>query len=235
MTPEQKCRYSRNTLMPEIGAEGQLRLLNSHVLVVGAGALGSIASMYMAASGTGHITILDFDTIDVSNLQRQLSFTTGQCGMKKVEALAMRLAEINPDISITPVETLLTTDNAASLIEGQDLVIEGSDNPATKYIVSDTCRQLGIPCVLGGVAQWQGQVMSWAPGYPCYRDIFPEAAGAGGFTPCSIGGVLGPLPGITGSAQAAEAIKILTGAGHPLYGRMLLFDTLDAYSRILDL
>ncbi len=214
MTPEQKCRYSRNTLMPEIGAEGQLRLLNSHVLVVGAGALGSI---------------------DVSNLQRQLSFTTGQCGMKKVEALAMRLAEINPDISITPVETLLTTDNAASLIEGQDLVIEGSDNPATKYIVSDTCRQLGIPCVLGGVAQWQGQVMSWAPGYPCYRDIFPEAAGAGGFTPCSIGGVLGPLPGITGSAQAAEAIKILTGAGHPLYGRMLLFDTLDASSRILDL
>ncbi len=222
MTPEQKCRYSRNTLMPEIGAEGQLRLLNSHVLVVGAGALGSIASMYMAASGTGHVTILDFDTIDVSNLQRQLSFTTGQCGMKKVEALAMRLAEINPDISITPVETLLTTDNAASLIEGQDLVI-------------DTCRQLGIPCVLGGVAQWQGQVMSWAPGYPCYRDIFPEAAGAGGFTPCSIGGVLGPLPGITGSAQAAEAIKILTGAGHPLYGRMLLFDTLDASSRILDL
>ena len=155
--------------------------------------------------------------------------------MKKVEALAMRLAEINPDISITPVETLLTTDNAASLIEGQDLVIEGSDNPATKYIVSDTCRQLGIPCVLGGVAQWQGQVMSWSPGYPCYRDIFPESAGAGGFTPCSIGGVRGPLPGITGSTQAAEAIKILTGAGHPLYGRMLLFDTLDASSRILDL
>lgn len=235
MTPDQRRRYSRNIMLPEIGKEGQRRLLDAHVLVIGAGALGSISAMYLAGSGVGRITVADFDTIDISNLQRQLSFTTAQCGRKKAEALRERIAEINPDIEVTAIDSMITSRQIDELTRGADLVLEGSDNPATKYIVSDSCTRCGTPYVLGGVAQWQGQVMSWRQGYPCYREIFPEAAEDGGFTPCSIGGVLGPLPGIIGSWQAAEAIKILTGSGSPLYGRMALVDILAASSRIVDL
>ena len=229
MTPDQRRRYSRNVMLDGMGKEGQERLLRSRALVVGCGALGSICAMYLAGSGVGELTLVDFDTIDISNLQRQLSFTTAQCGQKKAEALAERIAAINPEVKLSVHTGMLTRKNAAELFEGKDVVIEGSDNPATKYLVTDLCAELGIPCVLGGVSQWQGQVMSWAPGgpWPTYRDIFPEAAEEGGFTPCSLGGVLGPLPGIIGSYQASEAIKILTGAGTPLYGQMLLL-TLDS-------
>lgn len=235
LTPDQRRRYSRNTLMPEIGPEGQLRLLDSKVLIIGAGALGSIAAMYLAASGVGHITVADFDTIDISNLQRQLSFTTAQCGMKKVEALRRRLEEINPEIEINPIDGLVTARDIDSLVSSHNLVLEGSDNPSTKYLVNDSCGRCGIPYVLGGVAQWQGQVMSWHPGCTSYRDLFPEAAAEGGFTPCSLGGVLGPLPGIIGSTQAAEAIKILTGAGTPLYNRLLIHDLLNATTTTLEI
>lgn len=235
LNPDQKRRYSRNILMPEIGREGQLRLLNSNVLIVGAGALGSIAAMYLAASGVGQITLVDFDTIDISNLQRQLSFTTAQCGQKKAEATRRRLESINPDIRIEIFDGMLTRKNAQELFQGKDLVIEGSDNPATKYLVTDLCADMSIPYVLGGVAQFRGQVMSWKPGCPKYSDIFPEPAEDGAYTPCAIGGVLGPLPGIIGSYQAAEAIKMLTDAGTPLYGRLLIIDALTATTQTINL
>lgn len=235
LSKEQRLRYSRNLLLPEIGKEGQQRLLASRVLVVGAGALGSIVAMYLAASGVGHITLADYDTVDISNLQRQLSFSTADCGSMKVDAARRRIADINPDVKVDVFAKMITGDNAHDLFAGHDLVVEGSDNPATKYLVTDLCAELGIPCVLGGVSQFQGQVMSWAPGYPAYRDLFPERAEDGGYTPCSLGGVLGPLPGVIASTQACEAIKILTGAGTPLYGKLFMVDMLNPSATLLDL
>lgn len=232
---EQRLRYSRNLMLPEIGRPGQRKLLDAKVLIVGVGALGSITAMYLAASGVGHLTLADYDTIDISNLQRQLSFSTDDCGKFKVDAARDRLLSINPEISVTTINGMLTRQNAGEIIAQHDLVIEGSDNPATKYLISDECRAVGVPCVLGGVTQFSGQVMSWQEGYPTYRDIFPDQAAEGGYTPCSIGGVLGPLPGIVASWQAAEAVKILTGAGTPLYGRMLLIDALTANTTVITL
>lgn len=235
LSKEQRLRYSRNILLPEIGKEGQRRLLDSRVLIVGTGALGSIAAMYLAASGVGHITLADYDTVDISNLQRQLSFSTADCGSMKVDAARSRMASINPDVTVDVFARMITGENAHGLFSGHDLVIEGSDNPATKYLVTDTCAELQIPCVLGGVTQFQGQVMSWAPGHPTYRDLFPEQAEAGGYTPCSLGGVLGPLPGVIASTQACEAVKILTGAGTPLYGKLFMVDMLNPSATVLDL
>lgn len=235
LTKEQRLRYSRNIMLPEIGKRGQELLLKSRVLIVGTGALGSITAMYLAASGVGHLTLVDYDTIDLSNLQRQLSFATSDCGTKKTDAAKRRIAEINPDVRVDLFDKMLTKGNVRELFEGHDLVIEGSDNPATKYLVTDLCAELGIPCVLGGVAQYRGQVTSWAPGYPTYRDLFPESAAEGGYTPCSLGGILGPLPGVIASTQACEAIKIITGAGTPLYGRLFLLDLLNPAATILDL
>lgn len=235
LSKEQRLRYSRNLLLPEIGKEGQRRLLDSRVLIVGTGALGSIAAMYLAASGVGHITLADYDTVDISNLQRQLSFSTADCGSMKVDAARSRMASINPDVTVDVFARMITGENAHGLFSGHDLVIEGSDNPATKYLVTDTCAELQIPCVLGGVTQFQGQVMSWAPGHPTYRDLFPEQAEAGGYTPCSLGGVLGPLPGVIASTQACEAVKILTGSGTPLYGKLFMVDMLNPSATVLDL
>lgn len=235
LSPEQQERYIRNIQLSELGLKGQKRLLESRVLIVGTGALGSISSMYLAASGVGHLTLVDFDIIGLSNLQRQLSFSTGDCGRLKTEAARRRIAEINPEVNVDLFTEKLTRKNATGLFAGHDLVIEGSDNPDTKYMVTDLCAEMDIPCVLGGVAQFKGQVTSWKPGFPTYRDIFPESAPEGGYTPCSIGGVFGPLPGIVASAQACEAIKILTGTGTPLYGRLLVIDTLNPAATILDL
>ena len=228
-------RYSRNLMLPEIGRPGQHKLLTSRVLIVGVGALGSIAAMYLAASGVGCITLADYDTIDISNLQRQLSFSTEDCGKFKAESARDRLLSINPEVNVSVINNMLTRQNTPELIAAHDLVIEGSDNPSTKYLISDMCHAAGVPCVLGGVAQFNGQVMSWKPGYPTYRDIFPEQAAEGGYTPCSLGGVLGPLPGIVASWQAAEAIKILTDIGTPLFGRMLLIDALSAATTVITL
>ncbi|MCM1319758.1 MAG: HesA/MoeB/ThiF family protein [Muribaculaceae bacterium] len=235
LSKEQRLRYSRNIMLPEIGRKGQQQLLRSKVLIVGTGALGSIAAMYLAGSGVGEITIADYDTIDISNLQRQLSFSTEDCGKLKVLATKERLLSINPEIRVNVIDKMLTRNNAQDLISSHHLVIEGSDNPSTKYLISDLCKLTEVPCVLGGVAQFNGQVSSWCPGYPTYRDIFPEQATEGGYTPCSIGGVLGPLPGIVASWQAAEAIKILTGIGTPLFGRMLIIDALAASSTVITL
>lgn len=232
---EQRLRYSRNIMLPEIGKKGQARLLESRVLIVGTGALGSIVAMYLAASGVGHLTLADYDTIDISNLQRQLSFSTQDCGCKKVDAAARRIREINPEIEVMTFDKMLTSKNSEGLFTSHDLVIEGSDNPATKYLVSDLCARLDIPYVLGGVSQYKGQVTSWKKGYPTYRELFPESAEEGGYTPCSLGGILGPLPGIIASWQACEAIKILTDTGTPLYSKLLLIDLLNPATTIIDL
>lgn len=233
LTDEQKRRYSRNTMLDGIGEDGQQRLLSSHVAVAGCGALGSIVSMYLAGSGVGKLTIIDFDTIDISNLQRQLSFTTSQCGHSKADATAGRLKEINPDIAINSIDSLLTKNNIGELVGKADIIVEGSDNPATKYLVTDYAVSAEIPYVIGGVEQWRGQVMSWSKGYKSYRDIFPESAGEGGYTPCALGGVHGPLPGIIGSLMASEVIKMICGCGEPLYDRLLLFDAAAMTSLIV--
>ncbi|MDE6267921.1 MAG: HesA/MoeB/ThiF family protein [Muribaculaceae bacterium] len=227
LTPEDMRRYSRTVMLPEIGEEGQRRLLASRVMVVGAGALGSIVSMYLAGAGVGTIEIADFDTVDLSNLQRQLSFEERNVGEIKVQATALRLRAINSGIRVIAHEEFIRRDRARELFSQADVVVEGSDNPSTKYMVSEVCVELGKACVLGGVAGWRGQVMTWAPGHSSYRDLYPEAADIGGCTPCSQGGVMGPVPGIVGSVQATEVIKLLTKSGTPLFDRLLTFDALD--------
>lgn len=226
-------RYIRTIQLPEIGEAGQQRLLGSSVLVLGAGALGSVASMYLAASGIGHIRVVDFDNIDVTNLQRQLSYTEADLGRSKVMTLAERLRSINSEIEVEAVNQFVKPDDLAALMHGCDLVLECSDNPDTKYAVTTAAESLCIPYVLGGVAQWRGQVMDWAPGHARYADFFPIGADSNGYTPCSIGGVFGPAPGIVASIQAAEAIKLLVGAGHPLLDRLLLIDTLNMTFRTI--
>jgi adenylyltransferase/sulfurtransferase len=225
-TCEYPSRYARNIGLREIGTAGQEKLKNAKVFIVGCGALGSIAAMYLAGAGVGKIAISDFDTIDISNLQRQLSFSEDNLGEKKVTVLAERLHKLNSEIDIEVIDRLLTTRLLPEYIRDADFVLEGSDNPDTKHAVAKICTDLGKPYCIGGVDGFQGQVMTCLPGTPSYTEFFPTAAEAGGFTPCRLGGVLGPLPGIVGSIQAAEAIKYITNAGELLTGRMLMIDAL---------
>lgn len=234
LNKHQRVRYSRSLMLPEFSDEHQLALIGSKVLIVGAGALGSVCSMYLAASGVGHITIVDFDTVDLSNLQRQLSFVSSDVGKKKVTATAERLLSINSDVEVTAIDRLLRKSDAETLIPEFDLVIEGSDNPTTKYMISDLCRESGITCVIGGISETRGQVMSYTKGNACYRDWFPEPGCGEGFTPCSVGGILGPVPGIIGSIMSAEALKLLTGIGKPLVNRLLSFDALNMNTLVFD-
>lgn len=235
LSKEQHRRYSRNIFLPEIGKEGQIKLLNASVLIVGTGALGSVVSMYLAAAGVGRIGLCDFDTIDISNLQRQLSFTEGDVGKKKVEVTADKLRAINSDICVNVYDGMLRKERAKELFDEYDIIVEGSDNPNTKYMVTDIAQTLKKPCVLGGVAQFSGQVMTILPGGTTYRDLFPDAAGDGEFMPCSIGGVLGPVPGIVGSIQATEVIKLITAAGNPLASQILTIDALNMTFRKMNI
>lgn len=235
LSSEQKRRYSRNILLEEVGIEGQKRLLQTRILIVGSGALGSIAALYLAGSGIGTIAIADFDTIDISNLQRQVAFSESDAGQKKVSATTRRMKEINSEISITSIDKLLTAKNIESIVADYDIVIEGSDNPDTKYLVSQTCEKLGKRYCLAGIAQFAAQVMSWKPGSIGYKEIFPEAAGEGEFMPCAVGGVCGPLTGMIGSLQAVEAIKMALGIGTPLYNRLLIVDGLNMKIREVQL
>lgn len=235
LSADSKRRYSRNIMLEEIGKEGQLKLLNSKVLVVGSGALGSIAALYLSGSGIGTIGIADFDTVDISNLQRQVAFTESDTGKKKVLTTAERMRKMNSDIDVIAIDAFLTPKNISSIINDYDLVIEGSDNPSTKYMVADECERQGKRYCLAGVSQFSGQVMSWQPGETGYRQLFPEAAEEGDYLPCSIGGVCGPLTGIVGSTQAVEAIKMLLNIGSPLYSRLLMIDALTMNYRIINL
>lgn len=217
-------RYSRSIMLPEIGTEGQLRLCGGKVLVVGCGALGSIVAMYLAGSGVGHISISDYDTVGLSNLQRQLSFTEHDVGALKTEATERRLRDINSSIEVRTLPEMITRSKAREFFPEYDVIVECSDNPSTKYMVTDVAAETGVPVVLGGVSGWTGQVLTLHRGGIRYRDIFPDEPAGCGVLPCATGGVLGPLPGVVGSVQACEVIKLLAGSGQTLGGRMLLID-----------
>jgi molybdopterin/thiamine biosynthesis adenylyltransferase/rhodanese-related sulfurtransferase len=221
-------RYARHLILPEIGSAGQRRLKASRVLCVGAGGLGSPVAMYLAAAGVGEIGIVDFDRVDFSNLQRQLLHGTRDVGRPKTESAAERLAEINPEVRVTPHETRLSAANAAAIAEPYDLIIDGTDNFPTRYLSNDLAVLLKKPSVYGSIHRFEGQVSVFAPhlGGPCYRCLFPEPPPPGLVPSCAEGGVLGILPGIVGCLQANEAVKLLLGIGEPLVGRLVHFDAL---------
>lgn len=220
-------RYSRQISLPEFGLEGQRRLAGSRVLIVGLGGLGSPVAMYLAAAGTGAIGLVDFDRVDTANLHRQLLFRTSDVGERKVEVTDRVLREINPHITVTSYGERLTATNAASIVEPWDLVVDGTDNFSTRYLVNDICVRLGKRNVFASVLRFGGQLsVLCAPEGPCYRCIFPEPPPAGSVPSCAEAGVLGVLPGLLGMLQATEAIKVLTGVGAPLVGRLLLVDAL---------
>jgi molybdopterin/thiamine biosynthesis adenylyltransferase len=228
-TEDQVLRYSRHIILQGIGAAGQRKLLDAKVLCVGAGGLGSPIAMYLAAAGVGTLGIVDFDRVDLTNLQRQLLHDTDDVGRPKVESAVERLRGINPTIEVLPFDTLLTSDNAFEIIEPFDVVIDGSDNFPVRYLVNDACQLLGKPLVYGSIYQFEGQASVFLPGpeTPCYRCLFPHPPPPGAVPSCAEAGVFGVLPGIVGSIQAVEAIKFITGMGTPLVGRLLLFDALD--------
>lgn len=232
LSREEIRRYSRHLLLPEVGLEGQRTLKASSVLCIGAGGLGSPVSMYLAAAGVGTLALVDDDVVDLSNLQRQVVHATSAVGEPKVRSAARCLAGLNPDVKVIAHHARLTRENAFDLLAGCDLVVDCTDNFATRYLVNDACVLAGRPYVYGSVFRFEGQAsVLAASGGPCYRCLFPEPPPAGLVPSCAEGGVLGVLPGIIGSIQANEAIKLLLGAGTPLVGRLLIFDALDLHFR----
>ncbi len=228
LTNDQISRYSRHLIMPEVGVEGQEKLINSKVLCIGAGGLGSPLALYLAAAGVGNLGILDFDVVDFSNLQRQIIHSEMNVGTLKVDSAKERLEELNSDINITTYNERLTSENAMEIFKGYDLVIDGTDNFATRYLVNDTCVLLGIPNVYGSIFRFEGQVSVFdAKRGPCYRCLYPEPPPPGLVPSCAEGGVLGVLPGIIGTMQAAEAIKIIIEKGTPLIGKLLFLDVME--------
>ncbi|AVP97388.1 molybdopterin biosynthesis protein MoeB [Ahniella affigens] len=224
-------RYLRHHLLPQVGRAGQERLRQSKVTVIGAGGLGSPTSLYLAAAGVGHLRLIDFDRVDRSNLQRQVLHTDARVGMAKVESAKHTLTALNPDITVEAIDARLNADNAAALLAGADLIIDGADNFPTRYLLNDTALSLGIPWVYGAVQAFAGQVAVFTPHRddqaPCYRCLFPEAPGPGEAPNCAEAGVLGALPGLIGSLQATEALKHLIGIEPVLYGTLLTVDALS--------
>jgi molybdopterin/thiamine biosynthesis adenylyltransferase/rhodanese-related sulfurtransferase len=236
LSREEILRYSRHLIMPEVGMDGQLKLKQARVLMIGAGGLGAPLGLYLAAAGVGHLGILDFDVVDFTNLQRQVTFSTADVGKPKSEAAKARLAGLNPAIEITTHETRLTSANALDIFRDYDLIVDGTDNFPTRYLVNDACVLLGKPNVYGSIFRFEGQVSVFGmPEGPCYRCLYPEPPPPGLVPSCAEGGVLGVLPGIVGSLQAIEAIKLILGTGEPLVGRLLLFDALAMRFRELKL
>lgn len=225
-------RYSRHLVMPEIGMAGQAKLKAASVLCVGVGGLGSPAALYLAAAGVGRLGLVDEDTVDLSNLQRQVLYRDAEVGQSKVALAAKRLSRLNPEIDVEPFATHLNADNVMDIIAGFDLIIDGSDNFPTRYLVNDAAVLSGKPVVYGSVLRFDGQLSVFgAPGGPCYRCVFPDPPAPGAVPNCAEGGVLGVLPGIIGSMQALEAVKLIAGRGEPMIGRLLLFDGLAMRSR----
>ncbi len=236
LSKEEVLRYSRHLIMPEVGMEGQLKLKAAKVLCIGTGGLGAPLGQYLAAAGVGRIGLVDFDKVDLTNLQRQILFSTSDVGRPKIEAAAERLRGLNPDIQIDTFETMLTSANALDILKDYDLVVDGTDNFPTRYLVNDACVLLGKPNVYGSIFRFEGQVTVFSyPGGPCYRCLYPEPPPPGLVPSCAEGGVLGVLPGIVGSIQAAETLKLILGKGEPLVGRLLLFDALAMSFRELKL
>jgi sulfur-carrier protein adenylyltransferase/sulfurtransferase len=236
LSRDEVLRYSRHLIMPEVGMDGQLKLKQARVLTIGAGGLGAPLGLYLAAAGVGHLGIVDFDVVEFTNLQRQVTFSTTDVGRPKSEAAKERLAAMNPAIEITTHETRLTSENALDLFKDYDIIVDGTDNFPTRYLVNDASVLLGKPNVYGSIFRFEGQVSIFgAPDGPCYRCLYPEPPPPGLVPSCAEGGVLGVLPGIVGSLQAVETIKLILGAGDPLIGRLLLFDALGMKFRELKL
>src|SRR5690606_13713320 len=229
-------RYARHITLPEFGWEGQERLRNARVLVVGAGGLGSPIGLYLAAAGIGTIGLVDFDDVDLSNLQRQVMFATTDVGRSKVEAAGERLEGVNPHVRIIPHKVRLTSENALEILKDYDVVVDGTDNFPTRYLVNDACVLLDKPYVYGSIYRFEGQVAVFGGREgPCYRCLFREPPPPGLVPSCAEGGVLGVLPGIIGSLQALETLKIVLGTGTTLKGRIALFDALSFRWRELKL
>ncbi len=227
-------RYSRHLIMPEVGMEGQRKLRRARVLVVGAGGLGAPTLSYLAAAGVGTIGIVDFDTVDLTNLQRQVIYTTTDVGRPKLEAAAERVRGMNPDVQVKTHEVRLTSENALSILGDYDIVVDGTDNFPTRYLVNDACVMLGKPNVYGSIFRFDGQASVFClPEGPCYRCVYPEPPPPGLVPSCAEGGVLGVLPGIIGTIQATEAVKLILGRGESLAGRLLVLDAMKMRFREL--
>ena len=228
LTPEQRNRYQRHLLLPEVGEAGQQKLLESKVLMLGAGGLGSPAALYLAAAGVGPLGIIDMDVVDASNLQRQILHNLDRIGDRKVDSAKKTLTLINPDLDVVTYDTRLGADNILDIIDGYDLIVDGTDNFPTRYLVNDAALLKRIPVVHGSIFRFEGQITVFDPyNGPCYRCMIPEPPPAELAPSCSEAGVLGVLPGIVGSIQALEAIKLLLGIGDTLVGRLLAFDALE--------
>jgi sulfur-carrier protein adenylyltransferase/sulfurtransferase len=226
-TPEQLIRYSRHFLLPEVGEEGQAKLLQAKVLMVGAGGLGSPSAYYLAAAGVGTIGIIDNDVVDISNLQRQILHANDRVGMPKVESAKKTLEALNPDVKVIPYQAKLTSENIMEILKEYDLVVDGCDNFPTRYLVNDACVLSGKPNVHGSIFQFEGQATVFYPGKgPCYRCLYPEPPPAEMAPSCAEAGVLGVLPGLIGVIEGLEAIKLILGKGDSLIGRLLCFNTL---------
>jgi molybdopterin/thiamine biosynthesis adenylyltransferase/rhodanese-related sulfurtransferase len=228
LSPDQRNRYGRHLLLPEVGVDGQARLLDAKVLMLGAGGLGSPAALYLAAAGVGTIGIIDMDEVDASNLQRQILHNTDRIGDRKVDSAKKTLTLLNPDVSVVTYDTRLSAENILDILPGYDVVIDGADNFPVRYLLNDATVKLGIPVVHGSIFRFEGMVTVFDPKRgPNYRDMVPEPPPAELAPSCSEAGVLGVLPGIVGSLQALEAMKLILGLGDPLIGRILSFDALD--------
>jgi len=229
-------RYSRHLIMPEVGLAGQEKLKAASVLCIGSGGLGSPLGLYLAAAGVGRIGLVDFDVVDFSNLQRQIIHTTHDVGRPKIESALEKLQALNPEIEIVAHETLLNADNALEIIKDYDIVADGTDNFPTRYLTNDACVLLGKPNVHASIFRFEGQAsVFYAKEGPCYRCLYPEPPPPGEVPSCAEGGVLGVLPGILGTIQATEVIKLILGIGQPLIGRLLLFDALEMTTRTVKL
>src|SRR3989449_1620108 len=227
LSNEEILRYSRHLIMPEVGMEGQLKLKQAKVLCIGTGGLGAPLGLYLAAAGVGRLGLLDFDVVDFTNLQRQVTFGTSDVGRPKIAAARERLSNLNPEIQIATHETKLTSENALEILREYDIIVDGTDNFPTRYLVNDACVLLGKPNVYGSIFRFEGQATIFGyPGGPCYRCLYPEPPPPGLVPSCAEGGVLGVLPGIVGAIQAMETIKLILGRGDALVGRLLLFDAL---------
>ena len=236
MTPEQSLRYARHTMLPEVGEAGQVKLLQSKVLCLGAGGLGSPSGLYLAAAGVGTLGFVDDDVVDASNLQRQILHATDRVGLPKVESARKAIAGLNPDVKVIPHQTRLSSENVLEIIKDYDLIVDGADNFPTRYLLNDAALKLGKPVVHASIYRFEGQVTAFIPNEgPCYRCLYPSPPPADMAPSCQEAGVLGVLCGVIGSPQANEAIKILLGIGKPLAGRLLMFDALGLKFRELKL
>jgi adenylyltransferase/sulfurtransferase len=236
LTKDEILRYSRHLIMPEVGMEGQLKIKAAKVLCIGAGGLGSPLALYLAAAGVGTLGIVDFDVVDFTNLQRQIIHTTADVGRKKLDSAEDKLKAINPNVNVVRFDTRLSSANALAIIRDFDIIIDGTDNFPTRYLVNDACVLTGKPNVYGSIFRFEGQVSVFSSEQgPCYRCLYPEPPPPGLVPSCAEGGVLGILPGLVGVMQATEAIKLILGTGEPLIGRLLLVDALAMRVRELKL